>query len=68
MSQEEKIAKEILNNLPDWFGLPESTKKYIQQSKDLHFWADVKDELARGFAVLKNYIEKNWQESVSTLL
>ncbi|SMC22176.1 Acetyltransferase (GNAT) family protein [Clostridium acidisoli DSM 12555] len=51
--QKEKIAKEILTNLPDWFGLPESTKKYIQQSKDLHFWADVEDELARGFAVLK---------------
>lgn len=27
--RKEKIAREILCELPDWFGLPESTAEYI---------------------------------------
>lgn len=49
----EKIARNILCELPDWFGLPESTEEYIRCSKDMPFWADIEDEKTRGFAVLK---------------
>ena len=49
----EKIARNILCDLPDWFGLPESTEEYIRCSKDMPFWADIEDEKTRGFAVLK---------------
>ena len=37
--KKESIAKEILFNLPEWFGLPESTETYISESKDYPFWA-----------------------------
>lgn len=34
-----QIAGEILQQLPDWFGLPESTKQYIDRSGGMPFWA-----------------------------
>ena len=37
--QKEQIAAEILHQLPDWFGLPESTERYIEESKKMPFWA-----------------------------
>lgn len=49
----EQIAKDILNKLPEWFGLPESTNEYINCSKDMPFWAFVKNEEIRGFIALK---------------
>lgn len=51
--RKEQIARKILSDLPEWFGLPESTEQYIQCSKDMPFWADIEDEKARGFIVLK---------------
>ena len=37
--QKKQIAAEILQQLPDWFGLPESTKRYIEESAGMPFWA-----------------------------
>ena len=51
--QKEQIARTILTDLPEWFGLPESTAEYVQHSKNLPFWADIEDGYARGFIVLK---------------
>lgn len=34
-----KIVEEVLTDLPEWFGLPESTKEYINDSKELDLWA-----------------------------
>ena len=33
------IAQDILNDLPEWFGMPESTKKYVEDSQDKPFLA-----------------------------
>ena len=33
-----RIASEGLLDLPDWFGLPESTKAFIEESKSLPLW------------------------------
>ena len=52
-NEKEEIAREILNKLPEWFGLPESTEEYINCSKDMPFWADIEDREIRGFIVLK---------------
>lgn len=52
-SDKEEIAREILGNLPEWFGLPESTEEYIKCSKDMPFWADIEETQARGFIALK---------------
>ena len=49
----EAIAREILEALPDWFGLPESTAAYVQESRDQPFWADMGDGKIRGFITLK---------------
>lgn len=51
--QKEIIAKDVLSDLPEWFGLPESTLEYINSSKDLPFWADINENQASGFIVLK---------------
>lgn len=48
-----EIAGKILNQLPDWFGLPESTQKYIEDSRTMPFWAWMEDERALGFIALK---------------
>lgn len=47
-----QIASEILQQLPEWFGLPESTREYITKSKELPFWAYF-EKAASGFIVLK---------------
>ena len=52
-SEKEEIARRILNKLPEWFGLPESTEEYIKCSKDMFFLADIEDSKPRGFIVLK---------------
>ena len=39
----EAISKEILSDLPEWFGLPQSTKEYIHQALNIHFgWLKIK--------------------------
>ncbi|MBE5959863.1 MAG: GNAT family N-acetyltransferase [Lachnospiraceae bacterium] len=54
-NKEEKIniSTMILNDLPEWFGIPESTKEYIDCSADMPFWAAFKDGKAVGFIALK---------------
>jgi RimJ/RimL family protein N-acetyltransferase len=49
----EEIAKRILDDLPEWFGLPESTKEYIEKSREFPFFAYYKDGQYVGFIVLK---------------
>lgn len=48
----EEIARKILADLPEWFGIPESTENYITEGRELPFLA-CKEEDYRGFAVLK---------------
>ncbi len=43
----------LLNQLPDWFGLPESTEEYCRCCKDMPFWAETVDTKVRGFIALK---------------
>ncbi|MDF2821357.1 MAG: acetyltransferase, family [Clostridiales bacterium] len=47
------IASAILADLPDWFGLPDSTAEYIKCSLELPFWGEIENEIAKGFIVLK---------------
>ena len=44
------IAEQILLALPDWFGLPDSTREYIEKSRELPFWAAFRGDEAVGFA------------------
>lgn len=48
-----QIVAEVLYDLPQWFGLPESTKAYIEESRDLPLWAAMdKDEII-GFITIQ---------------
>ena len=50
--ERERIAREVLNDLPEWFDIPESTENYIKESQAKPFLASFyKDELV-GFVVL----------------
>ncbi len=51
--RKEQIARRILLALPAWFGLPESTRAYIEASRELPFWAAFEDGMAVGFLTLK---------------
>ena len=47
-----EIVTEVLLDLPEWFGLPEITKSYINDSRKLPLWVARKDEEAVGFITL----------------
>lgn len=51
IDQDEKarICENILMDLPDWFGLPESTQAYIDEVRDLTFIAIFHRDQAVGF-------------------
>ena len=54
IDKEEKkaISKEVLNDLPEWFGLSESTQKYISDSQNKPFVAAYANNEPVGFIVL----------------
>ena len=52
IKEKEKISREILNDLPEWFGMPESTEEYITDSQDKPFIACFMDKEAVGFVIL----------------
>lgn len=47
------IVEEVLLDLPDWFGLPDSTKEYIEQSKQLVLFSAYYNNQLTGFITLK---------------
>lgn len=47
------ICAEILADLPDWFGIPESTAEYVRECQSMPFWASFEHETAVGFIALK---------------
>lgn len=51
--QRAAIARQVLEALPDWFGIPESREAYIRDSRAQPFWADLEDGAVRGFLALK---------------
>ena len=49
----EAIARQVLEALPDWFGMVEGREAYIRGSRAQPFWADMENGAARGFLTLK---------------
>ena len=52
-SDKRSIARAILEALPDWFGIPESTEEYIVDSKGRPFFCAYSDDVPIGFLYLK---------------
>ena len=52
--EDQKMAgvAEILRDLPEWFGIPESTQAYIEGAKDLRVWAAYQESDVVGFISL----------------
>lgn len=48
-----RIARYILESLPDWFGIPEATEEYIADSHGKPFFCAFDGERAVGFLYLK---------------
>ncbi|HFU4463745.1 TPA: hypothetical protein ACGO9X_001027 [Streptococcus suis] len=46
------IIKMVLADLPEWFGLPESTKEYIQNGSLFPLWAACVEDEPVGFVTL----------------
>lgn len=51
--QKREIAREILEALPDWFGIPEARETYIADSEGQTFFAALQDGVPKGFLCLK---------------
>jgi ribosomal protein S18 acetylase RimI-like enzyme len=51
--QKREIAADILHDLPDWFGIPESTQRYITQSMDMPFFAALEAAKPVGFVAIR---------------
>lgn len=56
MSDERRaqITAEVLADLPEWFGLTESTQHYIDASRMLRLWAAFVDQQPVGFVTLSS--------------
>lgn len=57
-SEKAQIVTEVLFDLPEWFGLPDSTKEYIEDSKNLPLWVAENNEDILGFITLTNTSEQ----------
>jgi len=51
--EKRNIARTILESLPDWFGIPESTEEYIVGSNGRPFFCAYADNAPIGFLYLK---------------
>ena len=46
------VVAEVLKDLPEWFGIPESTQAYIEGAKDLKVWTAFQESNLLGFVSL----------------
>lgn len=52
-TERSQIAREILEQLPDWFGIPESREEYARACASLPVWAEMEDGRCLGFIAMK---------------
>ena len=46
------VVSEVLKDLPEWFGIPESTQAYIEGAADLQVWVAYQERDLAGFISL----------------
>ena len=51
--EKQKIARFVLESLPEWFGIPEAREQYIRESADEIVLASMEDDQPNGFLCLK---------------
>ena len=52
-AEKKNISSKILHSLPDWFGIPEATANYIEQSAEMPFIAAFDGNTPIGFLAIK---------------
>lgn len=55
--QKADIVREVLGDLPEWFGLPESTQSYIEESEYTKLWSAEYEGERIGFVTLNEATE-----------
>ena len=48
-AKKQAIVREVLADLPEWFGLPASTQEYIDAAATLPLWVAKQDNQVIGF-------------------
>ena len=66
--EKSEICNEIINQLPERFGIPEANKAYANQVKSEAFLAAIVDEKAIGFISLKKHNDKSAEITVMGIL
>ena len=61
VNQKMAVVTEVLKDLPEWFGILESTQAYIKGAKDLQVWAAFQESELLGFVSL-SYSSKDCAE------
>lgn len=63
-----QISRQILEALPDWFGIPEAREEYIKNSAEQLFFAASVEERPTGFLCLKETGRETVELSVMGVL
>ena len=66
--EKKKIARSILESLPDWFGIAESREQYIQDSVDKTFFCAYDHDKPVGFLYLKQTGKETMELAVMGVL
>ena len=66
--EKERIARQILEALTDWFGIPEAREEYISSSAEQLFFAACEEDCPIGFLSLKETGRETVEISVMGVL
>lgn len=67
--KKELIARSILYDLPEWFGIPEATEEYINRSREMLMFASLDgNNDANGFICLESHNEDTLEIYVMAVL
>ena len=51
--EKKRITRQVLEALPDWFGIPEAIEDYVKNSAEQLFFTAIEQDRAVGFIYLK---------------
>jgi XTP/dITP diphosphohydrolase len=51
----ERICREVLESLPDWFGIPEAIDQFCREVRPLRMWVARSGDEAAGFATVQQH-------------
>ncbi len=64
----EKICRNILNQLPEWFGKKDGITQYAKESRHSYLWTDIENDEPVGFIVMRETSPYTVEISVMAVL